>query len=492
MVMIGRIQFQKESPDKIADASVFSSKGHTGIVDRVYLTENEEGKRIAKIRVREERTPEIGDKFSSRCGQKGTIGTLIPEENMPFTKDGIRPDLIINPHCMPSRMTINQLIECHFSKMAVKKGISVDCTAFVNKGPKHEIVGSLLQEYGYHSSGNDLLYNGMTGEQIESEIFMGPTYYLRLKHMVQDKINYRAGGPRVALTRQTNHGRSNDGGLKIGDMERDCILSHGMSAFMCDSMMKRGDAYQMAICNQSGSIAIYHRDTQQFYSPMIDGPLVFEKTESDTFTPSLITKYGKEFSKVDVPYCLKLLIHELTAMNVQMRLITSDNIENLTTYGKKTLGNFEDFVKKSEIFEQMTLEEKEALSRDVQSLKQNGTYSPLAEKQSRESILRARQELEQKRITPEDYRQLMKMPVQEKPDADTPPVLKMVPELEELEEYNPIVENEPETKEEMKTDTDTEESKDEPSMSNTEGEVKKIILKGPTKEPPVKVSTELE
>ena len=476
MVMIGRIQFQKESPDKIADASVFSSKGHTGIVDRVYLTENEEGKRIAKIRVREERSPQIGDKFSSRCGQKGTIGTLIPEENMPFTKYGIRPDLIINPHCMPSRMTINQLIECLFAKMAVQKGIAVDCTAFVNKGPKHEIVGGLLHEYGYHSTGNDLLYNGMTGEQIESEIFMGPTYYLRLKHMVQDKINYRAGGPRVALTRQTNHGRSNDGGLKIGDMERDCILSHGMSAFMCDSMMKRGDAYQMAICNQSGSIAIYHRDTQQFYSPMVDGPLTFEKTETDTFTPSLITKYGKEFSKVDVPYCLKLLIHELTAMNIQMRLITSDNIENLTTYGKKSLGKFEDYVKKSEIFEQMTLEEKEALSRDIQSLKQTGTYTPLAEKQSRETILRAREELEKNRITPEDYRQLLKMPVTEVKPEPEPPLLKMEPELEELEEYNPIVEPiaEPivETKE-PKVETNQTESESE---SGEGGEVKKIVL----------------
>jgi hypothetical protein len=290
--------------------------------------------------------------------------------------------------------------------------------------------------------------------------------------MVQDKINYRAGGPRVALTRQTNHGRSNDGGLKIGDMERDCILSHGMSAFMCDSMMKRGDAYQMAICNQSGSIAIYHRDTQQFYSPMIDGPLTFEKTETDTFTPSLITKYGKEFSKVDVPYCLKLLIHELTAMNVQMRLITSDNIENLTTYGKKTLGKFEDYVKKSEVFEQMTLEEKEALSRDVQSLKQSGTYTEEAEKQSRETILRARQELEQNRITPEDYRQLLKMPAEPKvPTKEVEvPQLKIEPE-EELEEYSPIVE--PDVKEETKEEPKSEEPKEE-----EEGEgVKKIVLK---------------
>jgi hypothetical protein len=206
---------------------------------------------------------------------------------------------------------------------------------------------------------------------------------------------------------------------------------------------------------------------------MVDGPLTFEKTETDTFTPSLITKYGKEFSKVDVPYCLKLLIHELTAMNIQMRLITSDNIENLTTYGKKSLGKFEDYVKKSEIFEQMTLEEKEALSRDIQSLKQTGTYTPLAEKQSRETILRAREELEKNRITPEDYRQLLKMPVTEVKPEPEPPLLKIEPELEELEEYNPIVEPIAEPIEE------TKETKVETNQTESEsggGEVKKIVL----------------
>ena len=230
----------------------------------------------------------------------------------------------------------------------------------------------------------------------------------------------------------------------------------------------------MAICNQSGSIAIYHRDTQQFYSPMVDGPLMFEKTETDTFTPSLITKYGKEFSKVDVPYCLKLLIHELTAMNIQMRLITSDNIENLTTYGKKTLGKFEDYVKKSEIFEQMTLEEKEALSRDIQSLKQTGTYTPLAEKQSRETILRARDELEKNHITPEDYRQILKMPITEVKPEPEPPPLKMEPELEELEEYNPIVEPEPISETKAETKEPETEGEDEPEGEG--GEVKKIVL----------------
>jgi DNA-directed RNA polymerase II subunit RPB2 len=340
-VMIGSIKYSNENPTMVMDASIFSAKGQTGIVDKVYFSENEEGRRIVKVRVREEREPNIGDKFSSRCGQKGTIGTRIPEADMPFTKDGLRPDLIINPHCMPSRMTINQLIECLFCKVAVTKGCAVDATPFVNQGPKHRLLGGLLNEYDLHSSGNEILYNGMTGEQIESEIYMGPTYYTRLKHMTQDKINYRSRGPRAALTRQTNHGRSKDGGLRIGDMERDSILSHGMSAFMYDSMMNRGDYYKMAICNQSGTIAIYNRSTQNFYSPLADGPLQFDQVDKETFVPNLITKYGKDFSIVEIPYCLKLLMHELTTMNVQMRLITADTIDSLTTAGKRSLGNFQ-------------------------------------------------------------------------------------------------------------------------------------------------------
>jgi DNA-directed RNA polymerase II subunit RPB2 len=339
-VIIGGIKYSNENPTLVSDSSIFSAKGQTGIVDKVYFSENEEGRRIVKVRVREEREPNIGDKFSSRCGQKGTIGTRIPEVDMPFTKDGLRPDLIINPHCMPSRMTINQLIECLFCKVAVTKGCAVDATPFVNQGPKHKLLGGLLNEYDLHSSGNEILYNGMTGEQIESEIYMGPTYYTRLKHMTQDKINYRARGPRAALTRQTNHGRSKDGGLRIGDMERDSILSHGMSAFMYDSMMNRGDYYKMAICNQSGTIAIYNRSTQNFYSPLADGPLQFDQVDKETFVPNLITKYGKDFSIVEVPYCLKLLMHELTTMNVQLRLITADTIDSLTTAGKRSLGDF--------------------------------------------------------------------------------------------------------------------------------------------------------
>ena len=151
-------------------------------------------------------------------------------------------------------------------------------TAFSNKGPKHEIFGQLLTNIGYNSTGNELLYNGQTGHQMETQIFMGPTYYMRLKHMVKDKINYRAQGPRTVLTRQTVQGRANDGGLRIGEMERDGIIAHGAAKFLEESLMVRGDEYYMAVCNKSGTIAIYNETLNLFLSPMADGPIKFNES----------------------------------------------------------------------------------------------------------------------------------------------------------------------------------------------------------------------
>ncbi len=336
-VLIGKISYPKNNPTTVVDDSIFPKKGQLGYVDKTYITENDEGRRIAKVRIREDRKPAVGDKFASRAGQKGTIGVLIPEENMPFTKDGLRPDLIINPHALPSRMTIGQLVESIFGKMACIKGCGIDSTAFLNKGPKDKIIGEILNQFDYHSSGNELMYNGMTGEQIESSIFIGPTYYMRLKHMVKDKINYRARGPRTLMTRQTNHGRANDGGLRIGEMERDGVIAHGMSTFLYDSLMNRGDAYKVAICNHTGTLAIYNKESDHFYSPIVDGPIQYDVLDKSTYIPNLITKYGKEFSIVEIPYSFKLLMQELTSMNVQMRLITADNIEQLTKEGDRRI-----------------------------------------------------------------------------------------------------------------------------------------------------------
>ena len=347
-VLIGKISYPKNNPTTVVDDSIFPKKGQLGYVDKTYITENDEGRRIAKVRIREDRKPSVGDKFASRAGQKGTIGVLIPEENMPFTKDGLRPDLIINPHALPSRMTIGQLVESIFGKMACIKGCGIDSTAFLNKGPKDKIIGEILNQFDYHSSGNELMYNGMTGEQIESAMFIGPTYYMRLKHMVKDKINYRARGPRTLMTRQTNHGRANDGGLRIGEMERDGVIAHGMSTFLYDSLMNRGDAYKVAICNHTGTLAIYNKETDHFYSPLVDGPIQYEVLDKSTYIPNLITKYGKEFSIVEIPYSFKLLMQELTSMNVQMRLITADNIEQLTKEGDRRI-NERQFVEGSKV-----------------------------------------------------------------------------------------------------------------------------------------------
>ena len=325
---------------QMEDDSVFPKKGQLGVVDRTFITDEASGKRLAKVRIREERMPGIGDKFCSRAGQKGTVGLIIPEEDMPFAEDGTRPDLIINPHALPTRMTIGQLVETLMGKACVLQGGFGDCTAFVNHGSKHKVFGKMLTELGYHNSGTQLLYNGMTGERMESQIFMGPTYYMRLKHMVKDKINYRTRGPRTVLTRQTVQGRANDGGLRIGEMERDGVIAHGAAYFLRQSMLERGDEYYMAVCNKSGMIAIYNPAQNLFMSPMADGPIHFADTLTSGDNQALnienMTRFGRSFSVVRVPYAFKLLMQELQAMNVQMRVLTEDNIDQIASMSFST------------------------------------------------------------------------------------------------------------------------------------------------------------
>ena len=330
-VLIGKVSRDSEESDKYLDESVTTKKGQLGIVDKTFITDNEEGTRIAKVRLLEQRIPSIGDKMASRAGQKGTVGLVVKECDMPFTKDGLRPDLIINPHAIPSRMTIGHLIESLIGKAGLLFGGYGDCTAFNNKGSKVQIFGNMLSDLGYHSSGNEVLYNGMDGTQIESEIFMGPNYYMRLKHMVKDKINYRAEGPRTALTRQAVSGRANDGGLRIGEMERDSIISHGASAFLNESMMERGDKYYIAICNKTGMISVYNPEKNIMMSPMADGPLKYiGSLNSQSVAIEQISKYGRDFSIVCVPYTFKLLLQELQTINIQMRIITEDTIDQIS------------------------------------------------------------------------------------------------------------------------------------------------------------------
>lgn len=299
--------------------NIYPKKDQLGQVDRTFITDHTPGHRIAKVRICHTRTPSIGDKFASRAGQKGTCGLVVNEEDMPFTAEGIRPDLIINPHALPSRMTLGQLIESVLGKIGLEKGAKADSTAF-NTEIQYK---DELNRMGYHSSGTEVLCNGMTGEILESDIFIGPTYYLRLKHMVEDKINFRERGPNTALTRQPVQGRSNEGGLRIGEMERDGVIANGMSSFVRESMMTRGDGtmlvnstrkpYRICVDNHSGLIAVYNEGKVQ--------RSILDKEAS----------YEGSFSVLNVPYSFKLLLQELGTMNVQMRLITSDNLSHFET-----------------------------------------------------------------------------------------------------------------------------------------------------------------
>jgi DNA-directed RNA polymerase II subunit RPB2 len=329
MILIGKINSNLANKDTWIDDSVKPKKGQLGYVDKSFITLGEEGFNIAKVRLREERIPAIGDKMASRSGQKGTIGLIIPEVNMPYLEDGTRPDLIINPHAIPSRMTIGQIVESMFGIACVSYGGFGDCTAFQVKGSNYSTYGPMLTKAGFNNTGNHIVYNGMTGEQLQANVYMGPTYYMRLKHMVKDKINYRARGPNQQLTRQPVQGRANDGGLRIGEMERDGVCAHGMAYFLNESFLVRGDEYYMAVCNKTGAIAIYNEAKNLFLSPYSDGPIHFHTNPDGTMNIKNLSKFGRSFSLLRVPYSFKLLIQELQVMNIQMRIITDENVDQL-------------------------------------------------------------------------------------------------------------------------------------------------------------------
>jgi DNA-directed RNA polymerase II subunit RPB2 len=269
-------------------------------IDKNYIDRNGDGYSFAKVRLRSLRKPVIGDKFSSRHGQKGTVGNIIPEEDMPFTSDGLRPDIIINPHAIPSRMTIGQLKETLLGEVLVELGLFGDGTSF-GELTVDEISNKLL-ELGHEAHGNKLLYNGLTGEQIECSVFMGPVFYQRLKHMVNDKQHSRSIGPMVNLTRQPAEGRSRDGGLRFGEMERDCMVSHGASRFTRGRMYDASDKYQVYVCKKCGLIASYNDQLHIHCCRTCDNRV--------------------DFAYVEIPYACKLLFQELTTMNVVPRIMT--------------------------------------------------------------------------------------------------------------------------------------------------------------------------
>lgn len=244
----------------------------------------------------------------SAHGQKGTIGMIIPERDMPFNKDGIRPDIIINPHAIPSRMTIGHLVETVFAKLCSIEGCTGDGTPFINFDINP--VYDKLESHGYEKYGNEMMYNGKTGEQIKTEIFFGPVFYYRLKHMVDDKIHARSTGPKTQLTRQPTQGRSANGGLRIGEMERDVLLGHGFSMFTKEAMMEKSDKYKWAVCKYCGVVCNYTPSKNNI---------------------SCNKCQRQDVSVIETPYSYKLLMQEIQAMNLQMRISTIPKTEDLSS-----------------------------------------------------------------------------------------------------------------------------------------------------------------
>ena len=303
MGKVSPIKAVKNDPSvkiKFEDASKYHRTDEVCYMDKNYVGVNGDGYTVWKGRIRADRSPQIGDKFSSRHGQKGTVGNIIPEVDMPFTESGLKPDIIINPHAIPSRMTIGQLKETLLGKVLLELGMFGDGTSFNDLSI--ETIATELLKLGYESSGNEIMYNALSGEQMEISTFIGPVFYQRLKHMVIDKSHSRSKGPMVNLTRQPAEGRARDGGLRFGEMERDCMISHGASAFTKGRMYDDSDAFVVHVCKKCGTIVSYNTNVH-----------LCKLCENRT-----------EFNKVKIPYACKLLFHELITMNVVPRMITRE------------------------------------------------------------------------------------------------------------------------------------------------------------------------
>jgi len=315
----------------VSDASVTPQVWTRGRVEKVFMMVNNMGLRLVKIRVVQDRMPELGDKFSNRHGQKGTIGALLRGHDMPRTKNGLVPDMIMNPHAIPSRMTIAQNLEQLLGKTAALSGGIGDGTSFMNDGSPEEAIGSLLDKHGYERYGNEVLYNGATGEQIQAAIFIGPVYGMRLKHMVEDKWQARGKGRKEQRTHQPTGGRGNQGGLKIGEMDRDAILGHGISGFFKESFMERSDGAKFPICTSCGTIPIYNPRLNINICSLCDGPVRFIGDSDKNL--EILPPLGRPKSKVvevEIPFSTKLLSQELeTYLNMGLRFMTTSGFQKL-------------------------------------------------------------------------------------------------------------------------------------------------------------------
>uniref|UniRef100_A0A0K0DJ94 DNA-directed RNA polymerase subunit beta n=1 Tax=Angiostrongylus cantonensis TaxID=6313 RepID=A0A0K0DJ94_ANGCA len=274
------------------DVSIAYKNPIPSYAERVLLTYNDEDAHLVKVLLRQTRRPELGDKFSSRHGQKGVCGLIAPQEDLPFNDTGMVPDMIMNPHGYPSRMTVGKLMELISSKNAVLSGRYHYGTAF--EGDQVEDVCNELASRGYNYLGKDMLTSGITGQQLSAYIYFGPIYYQKLKHMVHDKMHSRARGPRAVLTRQPTEGRSRDGGLRVGEMERDCLIAYGASMLLMERLMVSSDEFQVEVCSDCGLIG-YHGWCQYCRS-------------------------SKSLANIKIPYACKLLFQELQSMNIVPKL----------------------------------------------------------------------------------------------------------------------------------------------------------------------------
>jgi len=280
------------------DTSIGVRPSEIGVVDTIVLTQANEGGKMYKVRIRDMRLPEIGDKFASRHGQKGVVGILAKAEDLPYTADGISPDVLINPHAFPSRMTVGMMMESITGKAAAIRGRKVDASAFV--GEKMADVKDVMEDAGFKYSGKEIMYDGKTGKQFAVEVFIGVVYYQKLHHMVADKIHARARGQVQMLTKQPTEGRARGGGLRFGEMERDCIIAYGASMILKDRLLDESDKSDVFICERCGLIA-YHDVKQRKYYCRVCGD-------------------KSKVSSVSLAYAFKLLIQEMQSLNIAPRL----------------------------------------------------------------------------------------------------------------------------------------------------------------------------
>jgi DNA-directed RNA polymerase II subunit RPB2 len=285
------------------DRSIMIKHTDDAVIDAVMKSKNRDGSYLAKVRTRTTRTPIIGDKLSSRHGQKGVIGMILNASDMPMTEDGVIPDIIVNPHAIPSRMTIGQLMECLLGKLCTIQGEQGDATPF--RGASIHQISQELKKNGYDPLGAETLYNGMTGTKMHGKVFIGPTYYQRLKHMVMDKQHSRSRGPVQILTRQPVEGRAREGGLRFGEMERDCIISHGAANVLSERLFEQSDPFIATVCCKCGLLA----------QPIADKTLLRQKKPF-----CKVCNSTESVHDVRMPYAFKLLVQELMAMNITARL----------------------------------------------------------------------------------------------------------------------------------------------------------------------------